>query len=204
MYSLILERTVYTVDQLVPLATPQVALAGRSNVGKSSLVNCLAGRKRELAKVSATPGKTRSLNFYRVEQHDLVLVDLPGYGYAKCSKKERESWSRLIAAYFRQVTSALKATVVLIDCRHTPQRLDLELAAFLQHQRIPLVPVLTKADKCKQNERAARMREWNTLLAGVEPLLFSSKTGYGRDTLWRRLLAFAGEECIPPEAPASS
>jgi GTP-binding protein len=189
--SLKLEATVYTPGQLDPPAVAQVAMAGRSNVGKSSLINCLAGRTRSLAKVSATPGKTRSINFYRVAGHELYLVDLPGYGYAKTSKAERAKWAELIEAYI-QKTEDLHAVVMLLDSRHPPQKLDLELADYLRALAMPIVPVLTKADKCKQAERAARQREWRSILPQAEPpLLFSSKTGMGRDKLWQMLLRFA-------------
>jgi len=184
--TLTLERTVYTPGQLAAIGEPQIALAGRSNVGKSSLINCLAGRRKSLAKVSATPGKTRSLNFYLVEGHNLCLVDLPGYGYARCSKSERDKWASLIERYLETTGPSLTAVTMLLDCRLTPQKLDLDLAAWLHRLRIAIVPVLTKADKCNQTERAARVREWQTLLAGVTPILFSSKTGLGRDALWAK------------------
>ena len=110
--------TAYTPDQIPALDMPQIALAGRSNVGKSTLVNCLAGRKA-LAKISATPGKTRSLNFYQAEKAGFCLVDLPGYGYARCSRTERDQWSRLIEVYLKK-TDRVRAVVSLIDCRLPP------------------------------------------------------------------------------------
>ena len=123
----------------------QIALAGRSNVGKSSLVNALA-RRKQLAKISATPGKTRSINFYRVAPDGFSLVDLPGYGYAKCSQEERKSWAKLIEYYLTN-TPTLKALALLLDCRIPPQALDRDLADFARGHGIPLLPVLTKADK---------------------------------------------------------
>lgn len=186
---LTLEQTIYTLGQLQHLPTPQVALAGRSNVGKSSLINCLANRKRNLAKISSTPGKTRSLNYYKVQKHELYLVDLPGYGYARCSKTEREKWAQLIDKYLTEHTEYIKAVGVLLDCRHDPQQLDLDLISYLHSLRIPIIPVLTKADKCKQGERTKRKKQWKNILADVTPILFSSKTGLGRDELWRRILA---------------
>ncbi len=188
---LILETTAYTIPQLPGLDVAQVALAGRSNVGKSSLLNCLAGRK-SLAKISSTPGKTRSLNFFRVEGHPLYLVDLPGYGYAARAKTERRHWAGLVDR-FLTASRNLKAVVALLDCRLPPQRLDLELVAHVQDLGLALVPVLTKADKCKQNERAERVRQWHALTPAAElPILFASTTGLGRDALWARLLTFAG------------
>ena len=183
-------KTIYTLDQLEIMPKPQIALAGRSNVGKSSLINCLAGRKA-LAKTSSTPGKTRSLNFYLVHPEDFYLVDLPGYGYARCSKKEREKWARLIERYF-QNNEFLKAVVIIIDARLTPQALDLELATYIQNMGLKLIPVLTKADKCKQKQKKAIQKTWQELLGLPEsPLLFSSKTGQGKNKLWQILKSTA-------------
>ena len=183
-------KTIYTLDQLEIMPKPQIALAGRSNVGKSSLINCLAGRKA-LAKTSSTPGKTRSLNFYLVDPEDFYLVDLPGYGYARCSKKEREKWARLIERYF-QNNEFLKAVVIIIDARLTPQALDLELATYIQNMGLKLIPVLTKADKCKQKQKNAIQKTWQELLGLTEsPLLFSSKTGQGKNKLWQILKSTA-------------
>jgi GTP-binding protein len=183
-------KTIYTLDQLEIMPKPQIALAGRSNVGKSSLINCLAGRKA-LAKTSSTPGKTRSLNFYLVNPEDFYLVDLPGYGYARCSKKEREKWARLIEHYF-QNNEFLKAVVIIIDARLTPQALDMELATYIQNMGLKLIPVLTKADKCKQKQKNAIQKTWQELLGLTEsPLLFSSKTGQGKNKLWQILKSTA-------------
>jgi GTP-binding protein len=179
------------MDQLSVMPKPQVAMAGRSNVGKSSLINCLAGR-RKLAKISSSPGKTRSLNFYQVSPGDFYLVDLPGYGYARCSKKEREKWRHLIAAYMEQ-NSYLKAVVALFDCRLTPQVLDIELARYVTTMGLGLIPVLTKADKCKQRDRAKIQKKWQELLdLAKPPLCVSSKTGMNRDRLWALLALAAG------------
>ena len=159
-------------------------------MGKSSLINALAVRKK-LAKVSATPGKTRSINFYRVQPHNFFLVDLPGYGYAKCSQEERKSWAKLIEYYLTN-TPALKALALLLDCRIPPQALDCDLADFARVHGIPLLPVLTKADKCTQVERSKRQQEWSRLLNGVMPLPVSSKDMLGIDALWRELRRFVG------------
>lgn len=182
---LTLETTAFSPDQLPSLEPPQVALAGRSNVGKSSLINCLAGR-RQLAKTSATPGKTRSINFYRASPGDFFLVDLPGYGYARTSKAERAAWAKFIERYVES-SQGLRAVALLIDSRHTPQKLDLDLLGYVQSRNIPHMAVLTKADKCKQKDLAQRTREWTDLLRGGVPLPFSSKTGRGRDALWARI-----------------
>jgi GTP-binding protein len=181
-----LVKTAYTLAQMQPCQEPQVALAGRSNVGKSSLINCLAGRKA-LAKVSSTPGKTQSVNYFRIEPGGYTLVDLPGYGYARRSQEERTRWGKLIERYLTG-NPGLKAVAVLLDVRVSPQQNDLELVGWLRHQGIPNLPVLTKCDKVNQRHQAARHREWRDLLGGAAtPLCFSSVTRQGRDALWDAL-----------------
>jgi len=195
---LALVATAYLSDQIPTVDAPQVALAGRSNVGKSTLVNCLAGRKG-LAKISATPGKTRSLNFYMAQAPGYCLVDLPGYGYARCSMTEREKWAKLIDLYLQR-TDRLRAVVALVDCRLPPQRLDVELVEWLRARRMPMIMVLTKADKCKQRDREARKKEWRELAQpAFPPILFSGKTGLGREALCRVLAeaAFSPDPAPP-------
>ena len=183
-------KTIYEIKQLENFDEPQIALAGRSNVGKSSLVNRLAGRKK-LAKISSKPGKTRSLNYYRVDPDGYFLVDLPGYGYAKCSKAEREKWAKLIEAYISG-NSSLKAVAVLLDSRLTPQKIDLELTSYLRGLGIPVIPVLTKADKPKQRDRTRLQNQWQDILQQDRaPILFSSKTGMGEAKLWEILTSYA-------------
>ena len=167
----------------------QIALAGRSNVGKSSLVNALA-RRKQLAKISATPGKTIHINYFTIDKA-MYLVDLPGYGYAKCSQEERKSWAKLIEYYLTN-TPTLKALALLLDCRIPPQALDRDLADFARGHGIPLLPVLTKADKCTQVERSKRQQEWSRLLNGIMPIPVSSKDMRGVDALWSELRRFAG------------
>ncbi len=194
-----LAATVYEPNQMPDFPQPQIAMAGRSNVGKSSLINCLAGRKA-LAKISSTPGKTRSLNFYQVRPEDFFLVDLPGYGFARTSKVEKEKWGRLIEAYLRG-NRRLAAVVCLLDARLPPQRLDLEMTAFLTQNSIPILAVLTKADKCKQRECAERQKQWQEVLRLPKlPVSVSSKTGRGKDELWRTLVLAAGFTPSPEEA----
>jgi GTP-binding protein len=189
-FQLELVKTVYTPDQLERFETVQVAVAGRSNVGKSSLINALGGRKN-IARISSKPGKTRSLNFYLVRPHGFYLVDLPGYGYARCSKKEREQWARLIERYMT-TNEQLKGVVVLLDCRLEPQDLDLELASYLQSRKIPILPVLTKADKCALRQRASLQRSWKEILAIPHaPLCVSAKTGMNRDRLQKLIVDLA-------------
>lgn len=184
--SIELVKTIYEIKQLEDFEEAQIALAGRSNVGKSSLVNRLAGRKK-LAKISSKPGKTRSLNYYRVNPDGFFLVDLPGYGYAKCSKTERDKWAKLIEAYMRD-NQQLRAVAVLLDSRLKPQKIDLELTSYLKAMRIPIIPVLTKSDKPKQREVAKIQSQWRDILQqDVAPIPFSSKTGRGEDKLWAAL-----------------
>ena len=193
---LTLETTAYTLEQLISLPEAQIALAGRSNVGKSSLINALAGRKK-LAKVSSTPGKTRSVNYYRVTPHDFYLVDLPGYGYARASHTEREKWARLLERYLVECAS-LKALALLLDSRLEPQKLDKNLASFARTNGLNIVPVLTKADKCSQRERANRQNEWQELL-GTRPIVTSSSNRYGIDNLWRALVETAVPQRVAPD-----
>jgi len=176
-----LEKTIYESQQMETVNIPQIALAGRSNVGKSSLVNRLAGRKK-LARISSTPGKTRSVNFYKAVGQEFYVVDLPGYGYAKAPKTEREKWAELIQSYFN-ANPMVRAVILLVDSRLEPQKNDLELLSYVEALGLPLIAVLTKADKCKQKERDKRRNQWQTMLGGPSPLLFSSKTGMGSQKL---------------------
>lgn len=176
-----LEATAYVTGQLPRYDRPQIALAGRSNVGKSSLINALAGRKK-LARVSAQPGKTRSVNFYRVLPQDYYLVDLPGYGYARASHEERRQWAKTLEAYIGG-DRHIRALALLLDCRLSPQRLDLDLADFAASRALPIVPVLTKVDKCTQREREARRREWLERL-GTAPIVTSAARRQGMEKLW--------------------
>lgn len=183
-----LQKTAYTGAQLPKLDLPQVAMAGRSNVGKSSLINALAGRKK-LAKVSSTPGKTRSVNFYLVRPYDFYLVDLPGYGYARASHAERQAWARTLEKYLSE-SREIRALALLLDCRLKPQRLDMELADYAGSINLDVLPILTKADKCAQKERQLRQREWHELL-GKTPILVSAARRSGLDKVWRALILAA-------------
>lgn len=182
-----LEATAFTRNQLIHPLAPQVALAGRSNVGKSSLVNAIAGRKA-LAKVSATPGKTRSINYYRVRGTETFLVDLPGYGYAKCSHAEREKWGQLLQ-YYCANTPGLRALVLLLDARLPPQTLDKELASYAAGLGLALVGVLTKSDKCSKRELSGVFRAWEALLGKQSLMVTSSRTKEGLDLLTLRITA---------------
>lgn len=176
--------TVASPGQAPPGELPQIAFSGRSNVGKSSLINTVLGRTRNrIAKVSATPGKTQALNFYRVNGA-FFLVDLPGYGYARVPPAMRGSWERLIEWYLG-ASGLVHAVVHLVDARLAPTPHDLKMMAYLADLELPALVVLTKMDKLKQSERArAIARAVDELGVEKEQLVpFSSRTGEGRDAL---------------------
>ncbi|MDL2207717.1 ribosome biogenesis GTP-binding protein YihA/YsxC [Desulfovibrio sp. OttesenSCG-928-F20] len=181
-----LEATAFTLAQLVHAEAPQLALAGRSNVGKSSLINALA-RRKNLAKISATPGKTRSVNYYRIDAGQAFIVDLPGYGYAKCSREERDKWARLIGHYLKE-TPGLKGLVLLLDARLPPQRPDRDLLGFALALSLPVLPVLTKADKCSKRELQATVRAWSVFVDEKSLLAVSSEQRSGLEDLWKRMM----------------
>ncbi len=181
-----LEATAFNKAQLIHPDAVQLALVGRSNVGKSSLVNALAGRKA-MAKVSATPGKTRSVNYYRANPGDFYIVDLPGYGYAKCSKAEQEKWAAFLQYYLAN-TAGLRSMILLIDARLTPQKPDLALVSFARSVKLPILPVLTKADKCGKSEISARKKEWEAIVAGTPLIITSSSKRQGMAELWDAIL----------------
>ena len=135
---LVLEATAYTIDQLLSRDWRQIALAGRSNVGKSSLINAMA-RRRALAKVSSTPGKTRSVNYYAVKPWGFYLVDLPGYGYARASQEERRKWAALLERYLKECRE-LVCLVLLVDGRLAPQKLDVQLAEYAKSIGLRVLP----------------------------------------------------------------
>ncbi len=176
---------------------PQIAFSGRSNVGKSSLINVLLRRTRKkLARVSATPGKTRALNFYSVNER-FFLVDLPGFGYAKASASVRRSWRTLVEQYL-EGESRPRGVVHLVDARHEPTVIDRQMVEYLAVRELPTLVVLTKMDKLKRMERE-RSVDRAVRLLGIEPeqmLGFSSKTGKGRQELLAALddLRGSGEE----------
>jgi GTP-binding protein len=161
---------------------PEVAFAGRSNVGKSSLLNRLIRRKR-FARVSNTPGRTREVNFFLVND-SFVLVDLPGYGYARISKERRAEWKPLIEGYLRTSTE-LRGIVQLLDVRHDPTGEDRQMLDFLASLGIPTLFALTKIDKLSATQRRARIRELvdNLGVAEDQVIPFSAVTGEGRDEL---------------------
>lgn len=169
---------------------PEVAFAGRSNVGKSSLINTLVHRKN-LVKTSATPGKTQAINFFCINTR-FLLVDLPGYGYAKVPPEVQARWRPMIETYLRQ-RHTLRAVIHIIDLRHAPTAQDQQLRAWLQHQDLPMVVVATKADQVKRAQRTAHLATIRRSLAlpATEPVvLFSSQSQEGRLELWHLLDPF--------------
>ncbi len=157
----------------------EIALVGRSNVGKSSLINKLSNRKK-LAKSSSTPGKTRTINYYLINTQ-WYMVDLPGYGYAKVSKAERAGWGKMIESYLSR-RQQLKGVLQILDIRHPPSQDDIMMKEWLSHHQIPVLIVATKADKISRGARSqnlAVIRKELKLPLDVFPLCFSAETGEG-------------------------
>ena len=173
--------------QLIKTGLPQVAFAGRSNVGKSSLINSLLGRKK-LARVSSEPGKTITVNHYSVDGK-LLLVDLPGYGFAKRPKSDIAKWSSLTEDYFT-ANSSLKYILQLIDIRIGLTPDDRMMIDYIKHYGIPFIIVATKCDKLSKNKinaAAAELLGDAQIGSGTDIILYSSVTGEGRDNLWRKI-----------------
>ncbi len=167
------------LKQLPPGELSEIALVGRSNVGKSSLINKTVNR-RNLAKSSSTPGKTQTINYYLIND-DLYLVDLPGYGYAKVSKVQRLKWQKMIEKYLSQ-RKQLKGVIMLFDIRHEPNENDMLMKEWLSQHEIPILIIATKADKIS---RGARMKHLNVIRKALNlpadqiPICFSAETGEG-------------------------
>jgi GTP-binding protein len=166
---------------------PEVAFAGRSNVGKSSLLNTLV-RRKSFARVSKTPGRTREINFFRIN-NNFVLVDLPGYGYARISKEKQAGWRPMIESYFRRTTQ-LRGIVLLLDIRREPSDDDRAMLDFLSELQVPAIVALTKADKLTKAGARERAAEISRALA-LEPeqvIQFSSQSGEGRVELLEAIM----------------
>ncbi len=181
--------SVHSLKQLPEEGMPEIAFAGRSNVGKSSLMNKLIGRKA-LVKVSARPGKTQGLNYFQVG-NQFHLVDLPGYGYAKVPKGMKDAWQSLISSYLENRTT-LRCVVVIIDIRHEAKAQDTQLLEWLREKSIPCLPVYTKIDKLSGSARGkhAQILDKGHGIKQDERVLFSAKTGLGRDELIAALQGF--------------
>jgi GTP-binding protein len=171
-------------DQYPADALPEIALAGRSNVGKSSLINRMIQRKN-LARTSSKPGKTQQLNYYKINS-DLFFVDLPGYGYAQVSRSKREIWGKFIEQYLLH-REYLKLVLLIIDLRHPPSKDDQAMFSWLKHNDVPLCVVATKADKITKGQWQKHLKiVKETLQMGKDDrvILFSSELGVGKDELW--------------------
>lgn len=182
-----------------PADFPEIAFAGRSNVGKSSLINTLINRKR-LVKTSSTPGRTQLLNFFIINDR-LIFVDLPGYGYAKVPARVRNTWGAMIDTYILG-RPTLKSVVLILDIRRDPSEKDLALMAWLRHNRIPFLSVLTKADKLSVTKQKNRVRAIEQALPDMAGAMicFSAKTRQGMDKVWQAIAVAADEGMIAPQS----
>ncbi len=186
-------RSVTAVADCPKDGLPQIAFAGKSNVGKSSVINKLLLRKN-FARVGEAPGKTTHINFFRIDAK-LYLVDLPGYGYAKVPRTEKERWGRLMEQYFA-AEDTIDYGVMIVDARHKPTANDVIMADYFKASGKPFVVVANKLDKLKKSEvepNLACIRETLTLPEEVELIPFSAENGLGREQLLRVLLKAAGE-----------
>ena len=169
---------------------PEFALAGRSNVGKSSFINKMIGRK-SMARISSKPGKTQTLNFYKIEE-TLYYVDVPGYGFAKVSKKEREAWGKMIETYITS-REQLRAVVLIVDLRHAPTNDDVMMYDFLKHHDLPCIVIATKADKIPKGKWQKHLkvtRETLNMDSEDDLIMFSSETGLGKDKAWDAIKSY--------------
>jgi len=174
-----------------PPGVPEIAFLGRSNVGKSSVINSLVGAK--LARTSNTPGRTRSINFYEVRRAgqprpEMLFADLPGYGYAKVSREISEEWARFVDPYLHQ-RSSLALCLALVDSNIPPQESDGQLLEFLASKGRPHVIVATKCDRLSGNQLQQAIRTLEQAYAGTPIVAFSAKTGVGKDELWQQIRA---------------
>ena len=172
--------------QYPPPDLPEVAFAGRSNVGKSSLINSLTGRKG-LVKVSKTPGKTRLLNFFSINEK-LAFVDMPGYGFARAPVAEKKKWGKMVETYIKKRES-LRGVIFLLDCRRKPNEDDRALLEWLVHYDTPFLIVVTKIDKVPKTHRHREIKKVMEAIVDLtgedfRPLVYSSQTGEGKKELW--------------------
>ncbi len=176
---------------------PEVAFAGKSNVGKSSMINALMNRK-SFARISATPGKTQTINFYHIND-ELYLVDLPGYGYARVSEKEKEQWGKMIERYLHG-SAQLRAVFLLIDIRHEPSANDKMMYRWIVDQGFHPIIIATKLDKIKRSQVQKQikiLREGLKLVPGTKIIPFSASTKQGREEIWELIEA----ECLGQNEP---
>jgi GTP-binding protein len=169
---------------------PEFALAGRSNVGKSSFINKMLNRKK-LARTSQRPGKTQTLNFYGINEI-IYFVDVPGYGFARAPKPEREAWGRMIETYI-QDRPPLKAMILIIDIRHDPSKDDKSMYDWLKHFEIPVIVVATKCDKIpkgKWDKHKKIIKQSLNMIPEDSLLVFSSETAYGKEDIWNKVRSY--------------
>ncbi|MBN1105018.1 MAG: YihA family ribosome biogenesis GTP-binding protein [Deltaproteobacteria bacterium] len=184
-----------------PPDRPEVAFAGRSNVGKSSLINVLLNRKK-MARTSSTPGRTQAIHFYSVGR-GLYFVDLPGYGFARVPLEVKASWKGMVDTYLRKRPN-LKAVVVILDIRREPTRGDMDLLNWLRAYGREAIPVLTKTDKLSRSQvrlRAAEIARRVEPICSAGPVVFSAKTREGREEIWERIRRATGIEMCPGRKP---
>ena len=167
---------------------PEIVFAGRSNVGKSSLINRLVGKKK-LARTSSTPGRTQSINFYRIN-NSIYFVDLPGFGYSKAGKSASAQWKKLIERYF-QVRRTIAITIQLVDSRMNPTAMDMQLAEWLDALGAPRMVVAAKSDKLSNNEKVTQLRVISQSLNNQNVVLSSAETGAGCREIWNRITTVA-------------
>ncbi|MXQ55895.1 ribosome biogenesis GTP-binding protein YihA/YsxC [Shimazuella alba] len=170
-------------DQYPTENRPEIALSGRSNVGKSSLINCLVNRKN-IARISSKPGKTQTINFFLVNE-SVVFADVPGYGFAKVSKKIRESWGKMMETYFTKREN-LVSVVQIVDLRHPPSKDDQNMYQFLKHYQIPVIVAATKADKLPKSKWHKHLKVVKEVLqmdSSDALILFSAETKMGKEEL---------------------
>ncbi|MEE1061376.1 MAG: ribosome biogenesis GTP-binding protein YihA/YsxC [Ruminococcus sp.] len=182
-----------TVKQLPQSDMPEIVFSGHSNVGKSSLINKLLQRK-SLARVSAQPGKTATINFYRLKE--FRMVDLPGYGYAKVSKSEKQRWADLVEGYFAQGRD-IRLVIQILDMRHPPTDDDLEMVDFLYRSEFPFAVVLTKRDKLNKTNQTAQLEYYQDIFStidDIELIEFSAKDGYGKEDIKALIESYINRE----------
>ncbi|RJP79088.1 MAG: YihA family ribosome biogenesis GTP-binding protein [Desulfobacteraceae bacterium] len=179
-----------------PAEHPEIAFAGRSNVGKSSLINTLLNRKH-LVKTSSTPGRTQLINFFMINA-SLMFVDLPGFGYARVPQKIQKEWGPMIETYLLN-RETLRGVVLIMDIRRNPGQYEFDLINWLSHHGIPCLPVMTKADKLKKNQQTLQHKQAAETL-GMDPkdlLLFSAKTRQGKEMIWTEITRLVQPEIQP-------
>jgi GTP-binding protein len=189
-------KSTVQAEQYPSAALPEVAFAGRSNVGKSSLINCLVQRKK-LVRTSRTPGQTQTINFFLVND-EFYFVDLPGYGFARVPERIRQEWGPMVETYLSRRVS-LRGIVQIMDVRHPPTPTDLDLWQWLNSREIPVIPVLTKADKIARSQWESQLRQASLSLGVPREKIFlvSAVSRQGRDELLRELSILLK----PPTAP---